>query len=122
MSVNAKLSEKKIKFDQTIKSHESSNGVSPAVQTGLKSRNREIRNSQKALASKTSIGSPWGVALKPVPFVRQSKAPKTEETPSIKLLPIKTKTFDNGPIKLEELKIKKSEQKRVNVIKTKVEV
>lgn len=118
-SDNAKFGEKKIKFDLNTKNRGSSNGVSLTGKAGLKSAKKN-QNISKPLSTRAELGSPWGVLLKPVPHLSSAKSPKPEEKLEVKFVP--KVSFNNGPHEVEEHNIKKSELKKVNVIKTKKEV
>ena len=86
-------------------------------------RARLTKKQQSMSSSRSEMGTPWGVALKPIPQGRKVKAPNPDETKAAKLSVPKV-SFTNRvtAVDLEEFKVQKSTLRRVSIVNTEVRV
>ena len=121
---------KKISFDPKTKNHVG-NGVSirPGVSNGIGiagkpgftlKKKTQVVQLQGQASLKTELGSPWGVRLKPIPSLRKTEAQIPVENPIPKAA-IPKLSF-KGPHNIEELNFKKTELKKVDIVKNKTKV
>lgn len=98
-----------------------SNGLSRTEKLGLKPPGKKIQvfKVKGEISSKTELGSPWGVALKPVPRFKQTESEAKNETKAKLSLP---KLSFKGPHNVEQLNLNKTELKNVKIVKNKTEV
>ena len=94
-----------------------SNGVGLSGKPGVKLvKKTRVVQVKGEISSRTALGSPWGVLLKPVPSLRKTETQaQTAEKPVVKL-PVPKLSF-KGPHDVEQLNINKSELKKVNTVK-----
>ena len=133
-STKRSVGPKKISFDpKTTKPHVGvsngskrdntglSNGLGGTDKPGLKPPGKRITVTKVKgeKSSITELGSPWGVALKPVPRYKQSESEvKVEDKAKLSLPKLSFK----GPHDVEQLNLNKNEPKKVKVVKNKTEV
>ena len=117
------LGAKKISFDPNTKGNVGiQNGIGLAGKPGLKppGKRTQVIQIKAQSSSRTELGSPWGVALKPIPSIRKIES----QTPPEQPVPTKpnTKLIFKGPHSIEQIGSQKSELKEVNHIRNKAEV
>ena len=140
-SGNRNLGTKKITFDPKTTNHVGilnglpgnanktgmkpgvSNGLGIAVKPGIKLvKKTKVVHVKGEESSRTALGSPWGVRLKPVPSLRKTETEsKSEKLPEKAKLPVPILSL-KGPHDVEQLNCNKSELKKVNIVKNKTEV
>lgn len=100
-----------------------SNGLGLAGKPGIKLvKKTQVVQVKGEISSKTALGSPWGVLLKPVPSLRKTETQaKSIQPPAKAKLPVRKLSF-KGPHDVEQLNCNKSELKKVNIVKNKTEV
>ena len=139
MSSNKRnIGTKKISFDpNTTANHVGvSNGTGPVRKMGLKpgvsngvgltnlktGKKTQTTVQIKGQAStRTELGSPWGVLLKPVPSSRKTEAQEPVEKPPVPKIAVPKLSF-KGPHDVEQLKFNKPELKNIQIVKNKTEV
>ena len=100
-----------------------SNGLGLAGKPGVKLvKKTQVVQVKGEVSSRTELGSPWGVLLKPVPSLRKTETQAQSVKPPAKAkLPVPKLSF-KGPHGVEQLNCNKSELKKVNIVKNKTEV
>ena len=135
--VKCKVGPKKISFDpNTTKPHVGvtngssrkigvktglSNGLGGTERPGLKTPGKKITVTKVKgeISSKTELGSPWGVALKPVSRFKQTENEVKAENKAKVSIP---KLSFKGPHDVEQLNLNKNELKNVKFVKNRIEV
>ena len=98
-----------------------SNGLGGTERPGLKTPGKKITVTKVKgeISSQTKLGSPWGVALKPVSRFKQTENEVKAENNAKVSIP---KLSFKGPHDVEQLNLNKNELKNVKFVRNRIEV